>query len=354
MSTLPDVQYRPNCAEATHPSSPVVGLTDTLTGRQAPRNLAGVSEAAALVNQVPLREPPKDSPGESQPAAVGNATGIGARRIAGRLMTSAKVWSRALCARLVAWRGFPRWPSSSLLYMLVEQRRADLKRRISETLGYTVAFGPFKGLTLPMETSWLDGDTTAKLLGCYEQELHPWLAQLLSRQPEVIVNVGCADGYYAIGLARLTNREVHAIDIDRRALEVCAASARENAVRERLKLSADSSTNNLRAILDGRKGMVVMDCEGAEFQLLAPDLAPALASCDLLIECHDFCAPGGTRVLSQRFQATHKTILVEEGERDPNKFASLRHLPSLDRWIAISEGRPETMHWLICLANNRE
>ena len=39
-----------------------------------------------------------------------------------------------------------------------------------------------------------------KLLGSYEQELQPLLQRLAAQNYSEIVDIGCAEGYYAIGL----------------------------------------------------------------------------------------------------------------------------------------------------------
>jgi hypothetical protein len=39
----------------------------------------------------------------------------------------------------------------------------------------------------------------SKLLGTYESELHPVLHEILIKPYELIVDVGSAEGYYAIG-----------------------------------------------------------------------------------------------------------------------------------------------------------
>jgi protein-L-isoaspartate O-methyltransferase len=71
-------------------------------------------------------------------------------------------------------------------------------------------------MQLPRRTSWGDGYRAAKLLGAYEHSLHDVLLKPVSRQPDPIINVGCAEGYYAVGLARLLpDATVYAFDIDR-------------------------------------------------------------------------------------------------------------------------------------------
>jgi hypothetical protein len=48
-----------------------------------------------------------------------------------------------------------------------------------------------------------EGCAVPKLLGCYEQELHPALNRAIDTDYGVILNIGCAEGYYPVGLARV-------------------------------------------------------------------------------------------------------------------------------------------------------
>lgn len=231
-------------------------------------------------------------------------------------------------------------------------RRLELTEHYFAQSGGVVQAGPFLGMRLLPEVVWGDGDKLPKLLGCYEAELHGVLAQLVQRSPRRIINVGAAEGYYAIGLAlALPQAEVWAFELDERARAICARAAALNGVADRLKLLGACDLAGLAAALDSPgPSLLLMDCEGAELQLLDPARLPGLAQCDVLVECHDFVDRRITPLLIERLAASHRVERIEEGARDPNRDTWLRTLPSSDRWLAVSEGRPETMSWLTAWA----
>ena len=106
-----------------------------------------------------------------------------------------------------------------------------------------------------------------------------------------------------------------------------------------------------RLLAETAGSLVFSDCEGAELELFQPSVVEAGCATTFVIECHDFVSPGATqtlvgRLLVGRLLGSHEVEVVPEGPRDPNAIACLRGLRSLDRWIAVSEGRPLTMHWL--------
>src|SRR5919198_4691601 len=94
-------------------------------------------------------------------------------------------------------RALARWRRGQGAYR--RQRTAMYARRFVRWHGLTVSGGPLAGLTYP-DTEPLS--VAPKLLGVYESELHAAIEDAIRADPAVIVNVGAADGYYAVGLAR--------------------------------------------------------------------------------------------------------------------------------------------------------
>ncbi|MDZ7906377.1 MAG: hypothetical protein U5N55_11810 [Cypionkella sp.] len=47
-----------------------------------------------------------------------------------------------------------------------------------------------------------EGSSPARLLGAYEASLHPVIKDICTCDYAQIIDVGCAEGYYAVGLAR--------------------------------------------------------------------------------------------------------------------------------------------------------
>jgi hypothetical protein len=235
---------------------------------------------------------------------------------------------------------------------ILSTRRAQITNTLFQVHAGTVLSGPFAGMTVLPEASWFDGDLAAKLLGCYEAELHPIIAKAVFRNPEVVINIGCAEGYYAVGIARLLPQaRVFGFEINPRGQDICHRTAVANDVSDRLIVAGKCEIELLRPLTEKtRLALLVVDCEGAELELLDQVHLPLLSHCDMIIECHDFVNPQITRILKQRFSKSHDVEEVFEGPRDPNQFDSLRGLESNDRWLTISEGRPMTMNWLACWA----
>jgi hypothetical protein len=245
---------------------------------------------------------------------------------------------------------------AKLLDVSARLRRAELNRELLQGADALVQSGPFSGMRLSLEASWSDGAVAPKVLGSYEAELHPALCKAIVRRPATVVNIGCAEGYYAVGLAlRLPNAKVIAFDSDERAQAVCRQMAAANAVADRVEVTGGCTPELLGAVMADRGRMLlVMDCEGGELELLSDDLIAGMRNCDVIVECHDFINRGSTEALMGRFAASHQVERVEERARDPNQFPLLQNRSSLECWLALCEFRPKLISWLACWAYGTE
>jgi hypothetical protein len=208
-----------------------------------------------------------------------------------------------------------------------------------------VQSGPFKDMVLLREESWEDGNSGTKILGCYECELHQPLEdeikRLATKLMPKISNVGCAEGYYAVGMARrLPNAMVHIFDTSEDALRIAENAAAVNGVKV-LPRTIDNTLFN--------PDLVIMDCEGGEQGYLDLERYPTLRRATIIVEIHE--GDDGHAVnnlIAHRFQDTHEMFsCLAECAREPLAMPLLRKLSSHYRWLAVSEGRPMMMNYLI-------
>lgn len=237
-------------------------------------------------------------------------------------------------------RASAKW-RSQLLGLTMAQRDGTVVRR-----------GPFGGMAYLPEPS--EGGVTAKLLGAYEAALQPFFESLPERGYDAVLNVGCAEGYYAVGCARLLpGTPVIAWDIDPKAREKCAILARLNGVEGQVDIRAAFDAPDLAVVRTGleaglgrRPGAcLVMDCEGAEFALLDPARAD-FDWLDLIVEVH----PGRERSLEEladRFRRTHRITVLEARTAMPDLPSWLAGLGHLDQLLAVWEWRSVPTPWLV-------
>jgi SAM-dependent methyltransferase len=205
--------------------------------------------------------------------------------------------------------------------------------------------GPFAGMEYVEAAT--EGALIPRLLGTYESELHPHLAAFAADGLDCVVDVGCAEGYYAVGLARMMpDVMVYAYDIDPRAREACMALAAKNAVGERVIIGGEFKPDGFEAFA-GKRVLVMLDAEGAEVDILQPALSPALAGMNLIVETHDVYRPGALALMIERFAPTHDITQVVQQPKTfdpPPWFNTLTHL---DQLLAVWEWRMQPTPWLV-------
>jgi Ribosomal protein L11 methyltransferase (PrmA) len=231
-----------------------------------------------------------------------------------------------------------------------DEKDEKLKRLASEIFpDRTVLYGPFKGLKYPALES-RGSALFPKLLGTYEAELHGILDKICQKHYSEIINIGCGEGYYAVGLAlRITKATVTAFDPDEQAQRLAKEMAALNQCHDRVTVHGACTVGCLNSFLFSGNGLVICDCEGAEKDLLLGSYNN-LKKCDLLIEVHDFVDITISSTLRGLFSGTHniQSVLSIDDIHKPRHF-NMQEVSSLslkERFEIFREGRPTIMEWM--------
>ncbi|WP_442506633.1 hypothetical protein SH528x_005488 [Novipirellula sp. SH528] len=224
---------------------------------------------------------------------------------------------------------------------LCEQR---LISKFTKHYGVTVLQGPFAGMRY-LEHSF-GSALLPKLMGIYELELREVIEEVCNNDYQVIVDIGCAEGYYAVGMAlRCPHASVFGFDIDPKARELCSQLSTLNSVQDRLEVRGEFSGSTLLDLPPG-KCLIICDCEGTEDEILDPNTSSRFEDADLLVEVHNNEVPGMTMELVRRFSSTHRIQFIDNVIRAPATIAPLWMANGrFERLIAVNESRVP-MQWL--------
>ena len=245
----------------------------------------------------------------------------------------------------------PGWIQGTFRYLRHPRVRARRRvhRRILGKLGSPgrVSQGPFQGMCyIPLAHG---SEVLPKLVGTYERELVPALETICRSGCDRIVDIGAAEGYYAVGMAlRCPRAQVVAFEINRSARHDLRRLARRNGVSGRIAIPGGCSVESLADSLAGaHRPAVICDCEGAEDRLLRPDRLEPLRRAFIVVETHDGLETadgvleGITRRLHERFAATHDIEVIASRTRSraelPGDCAALTDAEAAE---AMDEGRP--------------
>lgn len=226
-----------------------------------------------------------------------------------------------------------------------------LRQRLLKFFGGRVPSGPFVGMAY--DGSCCEGWYLPRILGCYEQELHADIEKLAQRPYDCVLNIGCAEGFYAVGLAlRLPSAVVHARDVNPYAQEACRRLAAANGVAERVTIGGLFQGADFANFADKRT-LLVCDIEGAEEALLDPVAYPALAAMDVLVELHDCYRPGLSEKIQAHFAATHDLRIIPNADsRDLSPVLLNAGLTTPEWRLALNEFRAGPTPWAVMTVRN--
>lgn len=174
-----------------------------------------------------------------------------------------------------------------------------------------VVSGPFRGLRYV--TQAVGSAYHPKLLGTYERVIARWFEGLSAAGVRTFIDVGAAEGYYAVGVAvREPSVRVVAFELTAEGQALCTQMAALNGVAERVSIRGACTPEALASALAETPGphLVLMDVEGYEHTLLDPARVPALQHCTMIVELHPWEAPGLEADLHAHFEATHSISAV--------------------------------------------
>lgn len=247
---------------------------------------------------------------------------------------------------LLRWLAMPRWNAAAAL---VRHRAAN-----------TVLSGPFKGMHLSL-TPVSSRNLLGYLLGTQEIELHDVVRRVIARDYPRIINIGAADGYYAIGFLRqMTRTRVIAFEGAHEHHAGLVQAAELNGVSSRFELRGFCRPEDLGSVLGELDGpaLVLADIEGGEVDMLDPARVAGLSGVDILVETHDAFVRNCTETLMERFATTHGIEQIVARPRSLADFPSaiIPELPEFMPATAVelmNERRTGIQKWLYLTAKHQ-
>jgi 23S rRNA U2552 (ribose-2'-O)-methylase RlmE/FtsJ len=193
-----------------------------------------------------------------------------------------------------------------------------------------------------------------KILGTYEKELTAILCEMTRESPDVVVDIGSAEGYYAVGLAKLLSEaRIITFDVNSKANAKLLKNAQLNRVANRIDIRQACTFDNLKSVLkNARSPLIISDCEGYEFELLNPAKVEGLKNADMIVEIHPDKDKNTVSHFVERFNATHKIDVITSEKRtindwpsninpiqlsDHEKIQAMNERPSSQQWVILSK-----------------
>ncbi len=243
-----------------------------------------------------------------------------------------------------------------LRYRRSLQEHAQSEKKLQDQFSdLIVRTGLMKGLKYPGFLSF-GSSIYPKLSGTYENELTDVFLKLVCNNYSCIIDVGCAEGFYAVGLAQhFKEAKLYAFDISETAQQLCKEMAVLNNVLDRVEIRQECTAENLSTLVKAHRSLIICDCEGYERHLFTKELIDSLQNSDLIIELHPMHEKDVKEYLHQLFVDTH-TIDYTASYDDNRKIFELpdvySSLSKIEKIKIVQEGRAFSMDWMIAKAKD--
>lgn len=234
---------------------------------------------------------------------------------------------------------------------LIQKRIIYLNNIIKNLTKNQVQSGIYKSMKVT-KIKWSNYDYLPKILGLYEKEVQE---ELLKKKSQFLVNIGSAEGYHSIG-SLLTNNYEKCIcfELDAESRKLLKINAQLNGVDERLIIWEKANEDFLDQIKlkypeEGfNEFTFLFDIEGDEFSLLSDKNLSTLKKSKLIIEFHETKNNEINNKFIINLEKYFKLSYLTTKERDLSSFKFLKEFHDIDRWLMVSENRPDLMRWLVC------
>ena len=221
-----------------------------------------------------------------------------------------------------------------------------------------IKYGPFKGLLLNRNTWWGELDLGSQCFGLYEREILNIIEKITPDTYQTFIDIGAADGYYAIGILK-SGKIKRAICYEqspdgRFALK---KNWEKNLKPGQLDIFGEANIETLRQLsaADLQNVLILIDVEGAEFDILNRETLHRFQDCEMIVEIHNWTVgfvEKYTRLLKEASE--YFTIeIIGRVERPTMDISELRDFTDDNRLLLTSERRPCLMRFLRLLPKKR-
>lgn len=226
--------------------------------------------------------------------------------------------------------------------------KTSINRRIGISTGFVVQEGLFTGMQISSDPWWGRFDIASKALGRYEHHIQKVLEQVVSTRSVDFVDIGAADGYFAIGMALQKNvKHVHAFEMSHKGRERLNLMINKNGCSAKCSIYGHASSEGIINCLGAtRVGVVLIDIEGGEYDLLTKALLNFLSSCWIIVELHPWVVSSEkSEEFLNNISTYHDVRFLTRESYDPDQISVLFGLNDDQRLLALSEGRGKRMEW---------
>ena len=184
----------------------------------------------------------------------------------------------------------------------------------------------------------------------FKKKLSIWIKK---KKFDYFIDLGSAEGYHIISLLKkkFFNQGL-AFEISKKSREILKKNAQINKVNSRIKIYGDANLSSLKNALkdfDHRKLLFLVDIEGQEYDLFNKEFCKIFSKGTFIIEEHPFNISNKRKIknFNQNIKKYYNVEILKDTPKNPFNFSILEKYSDDEKYLMMSEGRPESMQWVI-------
>ena len=236
----------------------------------------------------------------------------------------------------------------------IYKKKNTLGKIISNYSKQKILYGPYKNTKIINSFSWSNIDSASKYLGTYESHIQEKIIKLAKKfKLKFFVDLGAAEGYHLVSLIKKKFfLKGFAFEINKESRILLKRNAFVNKVSNKIKIFSKAEFESMKNILNKNqltKTLFLVDIEGHEFSLFNEKFCTFFLNSYFIIEDHNFNEKSKKKrdnfykIVKKYF----KIEIIKDNAKNPFNYKILDPFTDDEKYLMMSEGRPETMQWLI-------
>lgn len=238
----------------------------------------------------------------------------------------------------------------------LEKYKKFLSEKIVSKTNKKIIGGLYESVYLNYESHWNISDFSSKLLGFYEQQVQEKIIELQKKYNlSNIVNIGAGEGYHIVSLIKNKFFEKGlAYEIDTKGQNIIKKNLLDNNISDKVSVFGEGNFNSINNNIKNeelKKTLFLIDIEGNEFKFFDEENIKYFNKSFFIIEDHSDLNTVYKNEAEKKFFNLIKnhfivTTIKNQG-RNPFSIPLLEKYTDDERYLMMSEGRPNDMQWLV-------
>ena len=236
----------------------------------------------------------------------------------------------------------------------IDKKKNILGKEISKISNNKILYGPYSGTKILSSYGWSNIDFCPKYLGSYEYQVQKKIIDLNKKKKfDYFIDLGAAEGYHIISLLKKKFfKQGLAFEISKKSREILKKNAQINKLNNRIRIYKDANLSSLKNALrnfNHRRLLFLIDIEGQEYDLFDKDFCKIFSKGTFIIEEHPFNISDKRKIknFNQNIKKYYNVEILKDTPKNPFNFSILEKYSDDEKYLMMSEGRPESMQWVI-------